>query len=92
MSATSKDDAKMPRYRSHKEVGALKIASAARVNGNAEDDVQLTFDDKGYAPIIVEAASVHRYFPAPGDYLVVYRDGYRSISPRSEFEDGYTRI
>jgi hypothetical protein len=30
--------------------------------------------------------------PLPGDYLVIYEDGYRSISPAKAFEDGYTRI
>ena len=29
---------------------------------------------------------------ANGYYYVVYRDGYKSWSPASEFEDGYTRI
>jgi hypothetical protein len=80
----------MPRYRSHKTVWALKIA------GTSEQDkhgtLYLEIADPGYAPVKVEAAVVSRYFPKPGDYLVVYEDGYRSISPAKAFEDGYTRI
>lgn len=30
-----------------------------------------------------------RNFPAVGDYLIVYEDGYRSIIPRNAFEEGY---
>ncbi len=79
----------MPRYRCHKEVHALKIAFAAwQPDGTAK----VTFYGPGYAPIILAAEVVSRLFPQAGDYLVVYRDGYRSISPGKEFEDGYTRI
>jgi len=28
----------------------------------------------------------------PGDYYVVYEDGYKSISPAKAFEEGYTLI
>jgi len=28
----------------------------------------------------------------PGDYYVVYDDGYASISPREAFEAGYHRL
>ena len=35
---------------------------------------------------------VSRYMPKPGDYFVVYDDGYESYSPAKAFEEGYTRI
>lgn len=79
----------MPRYRCHKEVRALKID---RAFANPDGTVSLLIADAGFAPVNVERSVVHRYFPQPGDYLVQYDDGYRSISPRKAFEDGYTRI
>lgn len=33
-----------------------------------------------------------RYTPVPGDYLVEYAGGYRSISPKAAFESGYTEV
>lgn len=76
--------AEMPRYQSHKKVWALKIATV--------DGYNLTFADPGYAPIRVEAGMYSRYTPVPGDYYVVYDDGYKSISPAKAFEEGYTRL
>ena len=74
----------MPRYQSHKKVWALKIA--------AVDERRLSFAESGYAPILVEHNMFARYTPVPGDYYVVYDDGYKSISPAKAFEEGYTRI
>lgn len=74
----------MPRYQSHKKVWALKIAG---VSGTT-----LSFADDGYAPISVEPTMFTRYTPVPGDYYVVYDDGYASISPRKAFEEGYSRL
>ena len=81
----------MPRYRCHKEVHALKID---RVLSNPDGSVMLMGADIGYLrSVTVDRAVVSRYYPKPGDYLVVYEsDGYRSISPAKAFEDGYTRI
>jgi len=75
---------KLPRYKCHKEVSALKIQE---ING-----LTLTFIDPGYPPIDVEPLIFARYYPVPGDYYVVYDDGYASISPAKAFEDGYTKI
>lgn len=74
----------MPRYQSHKKVWALKIA--------AVEGVRLSFVDKGYAAILVDAKLFARYRPVPGDYYVQYDDGYKSISPAKAFEEGYTRL
>lgn len=90
----------MPRYRSHKEVWALKIesiefdADKARADGNRETDGTATFipEDKRYSPIKLDAAYVRKHEPRAGGYYVVYRDGYKSWSPASEFEDGYTLV
>lgn len=75
---------RMPRYRCHKEVFALKIQE---VNGNT-----ITFSDPGYPPIEAGSDLFSRYMPAAGDYYVIYDDGYASISPRKAFEEGYTKI
>lgn len=80
----------MPKYRSHKEVWALQIAEKIIVISNG--DVILHFDNSRYSPMKVDKAVVSRYMPIPGDYLVVYDDGYKSISPAKAFEDGYTLI
>lgn len=74
----------MPRYQSHKKVWALKIASV--------EGLHLFFEEKGYAPIKVAANMFARYTPVPGDYYVVYDDGYKSISPAKAFEEGYKRL
>lgn len=74
----------MPRYKCHKEVHALRIRS---IRGNV-----LSFWEDWFAPLDVDPAMFARYVPVPGDYYVVYEDGYRSISPRKAFEDGYARI
>jgi hypothetical protein len=80
---------KMPRYQSHKEVRALKIAS---VSTASLGKVKLTFADTYFAAHEVDANMVERYMPSEGDYFVVYADGYQSISPVKAFEEGYTKI
>jgi hypothetical protein len=74
----------MPRYQSHKKVWALRIQG---IVGH-----KLHFFDEGYAPIEVEPILFARYQPQPGDYYVVYEDGYKSFSPAAAFERGYSRI
>ena len=85
---TDGHEAEPPRYRSHKEVWAVKITDIdLRRNGA----VMLSLEAP-YAPVPVEHDMVRRYMPVAGDFLMMYPDGYRSISPKSAFEDGYTRI
>jgi hypothetical protein len=97
MSAASE----MPRYKSHKEVWALKIASisfdadVAREDGNRETDGSATITpvEAGYAPFKVDAAYVRKHDPKAGGYYVVYPgDGYKSWSPADAFESGYTKV
>lgn len=78
--------AEMPRYKSHKQVWALEIATADPLT------CKLAFRDKGYAAIKTDAAMWSRYKPVPGDYYVVYDDGYKSFSPRKAFLDGYIKL
>jgi hypothetical protein len=79
----------MPRYVSHKQVWALEIDTIR--HPDISGACRLTFCDKGYAPIVPPAETFLRYKPVPGDFFVVYADGYKSFSPRKAFLEGYTR-
>ncbi|MET4341958.1 hypothetical protein [Bradyrhizobium sp. RT9a] len=80
----------MPRYVSHKKVWALEIAT---INRMVPGKVTLSFVDKGYAPLTFDEDDpmLVRYSPIQRDFYVVYKDGYRSLSPRKAFIEGYTR-
>lgn len=82
------------RYQSHKKVWALKIAQLIWPEDEEPNEapVVLIPADEGFSPVDCEKAMFSRYKPAPGDYLVVYEDGYRSFSPAKAFEEGYTKI
>lgn len=90
-------EAEMPRYRSHKQVWALKIA-AVEIHANGTATVAPA--DGRYAQLDVDQDYVSKRFPAGGwealekdlGYYVVYEDGYKSWSPTAAFEDGYTRL
>ena len=87
----------MPRYKCHKEVHALKI-KAIDMRGDGGADI--TPEDNGFAPFIVDAEWLSRFYPGesvsgePLDlgYYVLYADGYKSWSPTKAFEEGYTRM
>lgn len=76
--------AQMPRYRSHKEVWALKIKEIRGQTIYPEESL--------YAPLELPAAYFEKHTPEAGGYYVVYADGYKSYSPAKAFEEGYTRI
>lgn len=86
----------MPRYRSHKEVWALKIAAVEdpTLPGNESDGSrELGFADEGHAASVrVSRSWALRHNPQVGGYYVVYQDGYPSYSPADAFEAGYTLI
>jgi hypothetical protein len=89
----------MPKYRSHKEVWALKIKTveldadkARKENRETDGSVTLTFEEPEYAPRKMPHTYAHKHQPKPGGYLVQYADGYVSWSPAEAFEEGYTRI
>ena len=85
----SKAFAKIPQYRSHKVVGALKIKEVA---GNADFSATLYFEDDNYAPIDVDKEYVGKHRPQAGGYYVRYADNYESWSPAKAFEEGYELI
>lgn len=80
----------LPRYRSHKIVSALEIA---HIEGGANGaPASILFANPAFTPLAVDGEMFRRYFPQPGDYYVVYEDGYASISPQAAFKGGYTEI
>lgn len=75
----------LPKWKCHKEVWAAKIK---RLTPHSDGSIAMLLDG-GH----IEAADVAwgiKFNPHVGDYLIVYADGYRSISPAKAFEDGYT--
>ena len=74
----------MKTYQCHKRVHAMKIG---RVVGKT------LFSVDGYETVEVSNEYLRRWaLTLVGGYYVLYRDGYASFSPASEFEDGYTEI
>lgn len=75
---------KLPLYKSHKEVHAAEIV---RIVG---DEISLAANGKNIGCVKAEPNMFARYTPVQGDYYVVYPDGYKAISPKKAFEEGYT--
>jgi len=75
----------MPTYISHKRVQAAEILSVSPIAHDGKVRVIVN----GYPDAYVPDTAVIRYKPQPGDFLVVYEDGYQSFSPRKAFLDGY---
>jgi hypothetical protein len=84
---------KLPVYISHKKVRALEIRSIGHYSQKPDPGAELmreiVFADPAFRPIDVPAEMFARYTPMPGDYYVVYDDGYASFSPRKAFLEGY---
>lgn len=80
----------LPKYKSHKEVWAGKIA-AIHYTGNGGALLQME-DEEVQDFIRVTPAYVAKHNPLVGGYYVLYADGYESWSPADAFESGYTRI
>lgn len=89
-----KAEVELPRYKSHKEVWALKIKdiSLGHMHDDGTEYAVLTSEDSGYAPFEVSKKYIDKHHPEVGGYYVVYKDGYKSFSPAEAFEDGYTRV
>lgn len=86
------DHVELPKWQSHKVVSAAKIHS---VRG---DIIALLLPNKnpnaetGIAHVRAAEKMFARYMPVPGDYYVVYDDGFASISPKKAFEEGYHQL
>ena len=78
----------LPEYQCHKIVKGSKIVEM-EMQGSGDALVKL--EDKE-EPVMLMADFFLRFKPAVGAYLVVYENGYVSVSPADAFEAGYTRI
>jgi hypothetical protein len=78
----------LPKYRSHKEVWALKIKDIKIVEG-----VTILYpEETGYKAFAVSAEYVEKHEPKVGGYFVRYENGHESFSPAEPFEAGNTLI
>jgi hypothetical protein len=83
-----------PQYRSHKIVAALPIMRIDEATRDPEQPRRLYVqpDPRGGLELFEPsepgmAARVH-----VTDYAIRYRDGFRSVCPKREFEDGYQAV
>jgi len=83
----------LAQWQSHKIVRAGKVLPQ-QVEDTGEDSGILTVQDVNGAPCRIEVPNnfFARGVPMPGDYVVVYDDGYKSWSPAKAFEEGYLRL
>jgi hypothetical protein len=78
-----------PKYRSHKVIMAARIAGFDTRDTGGRVCAMVDPGDGEYVTFtpsvgeMLERANV-------GDYAVIYDNGYGSISPAKEFEEGYT--
>jgi len=81
----------MPRYKSHKEIHALKISA---IEIHEDKSATISPADEGYSPFKTEVGWADRFKGDESDkgYYVVYKDGYTTWSPVNAFQDGYTPI
>lgn len=79
----------MKTYVSHKRVKAAQIVSVGQVDATNGSRPLALDDGENFT---ATHPMCQRYEPKTGDYLVEYDDGYRSISPKHAFEDGYTEV
>lgn len=79
---------KLPLYQCHKQVRAARITSI----DYKLCVIQVYVGKKVDVEIQVTADWLDKHDPVIGGYYVVYEDGYRSFSPMSVFEDGYSKL
>jgi hypothetical protein len=76
-----------PKYACHKEVSAAKIAG---VEHGADGSLTLHLEG-GFDNVVFSHEEMKRkHKPEAGWYLIVYADGFKSFSPATAFEQGYT--
>jgi hypothetical protein len=79
-----------PSYRSFKTVKAAMIVEVPEFTPNQEvGKIVVEVDDYIYDVVINPKQLFSRGLAKPGDYYVVYEDGYDSWSPQNAFEKGY---
>ncbi len=80
----------LPLYDCHKQVRALQIMSV----DHGFDGVVIYFVEAGYLKVKhdLDFAQRHSDVLKPGNYYMLYKDGYVSISPEKAFVDGYSLV
>jgi hypothetical protein len=78
-----------PKYLSHKEVSAAKIAA---VDHGADGSITVHLEGGFDSVVISHHDRKHKPAPEKGWYLVQYSDGYISFSPAAAFEEGYALV
>lgn len=89
----------LPQWKSHKVVRAAPIRAIYPTEGDQEpgwivylDGNPGPNDPQPWPAIHVKPEIFSRYQPKPGDYFVIYDDGYESVSPKKAFEEGYSQV
>lgn len=85
-----------PRYRSHKIVQATPIVKISELERSGIGPTRVLWiqpDPAGPLQSFNPTVSAMADKAEVGDYAVFYisADGYSSVSPKKEFDDGYTR-
>lgn len=83
---------KLPRWKSHKEVEAFKIAKVLWNHPIAESVTAAVLEGGRGLWVRVEEAYIKKHNPQIGGYYVRYADGYESFSPAEAFEEGYVPL
>lgn len=86
----------MPKYSSHKEVWALKIAGIEPNVGSPDEETDgsamLGFEEPGFAARRVDIDYMRTHDPRIGGYYVRYLGGYEDWWDSESFERGYTKV
>jgi hypothetical protein len=84
----------LAQWQSHKIVRAGKLMAQQVEHDDSTDHSILTVEDVNGVPckVAVPTNFFARGAPVPGDYVVIYDDGYKSWSPVKAFEEGYTKL
>jgi hypothetical protein len=78
-----------PKYKSHKIVQAAVIVGFDARDTGGKVCALVDGGDGVPTPFIPNQIGMLEKAEA-GDYAMLYSDGYKSISPKAVFEDGYT--
>lgn len=86
------DASKLPQWKSHKVVRAARIRAIMKDTVAGDEVRTLELEGGETWTAVLKHAIWARYVPVEGDYLVVYDDGYTSLSPAKAFEEGYAPL
>lgn len=85
---------RFPVYKSHKVVLAAHIMALGTPHPDDNAVVATVVTHPGWPSldVVLTADFVARYAPQSGSYIVIYEDGYASVSPQEAFETGYAPV